>query len=195
MSRPATPPSADYAGYAEQAKKTVDKALESQKTLAKDMRGRSEEMRLLGERSQKELSKLYGLTGEQAIDLYERRFDQSIPQVARTYAAALKNFDPALLSSPSAGRFSDFIRGAADEYRQALRGEGELGSQRLYKAIEAPKTSFGSVATDPAFNVLQDRTFMETAQMPPTIRSDVESMKSLYQYAPAAKFREFTYNI
>lgn len=188
-------PSSFNSKYNELAKETVDKALQSQKTLASDMRGRGEELRLLGEESQAELSKLFGRTGEQAINLYEKRFAEDIPRIARTYAGALKEFDPALLSSPSAGRFTDFLRGAADEYRSALRGEGELGSQRLYKAIEAPKTAFGSVATDPAFNVLQDRTFMETAQKPPTVRSDVESMKSLYQYAPGPAFKSFTYNI
>lgn len=195
MGRPPTPPAPDYSGYAERAKKTVDEALKSQETLAKNMRSRGNELRKLGEKSQGELSQLFGRTGGEAINLYESRFDRDIPQIARTYAAALKGFDPALLSSPSAGRFTDFVRGAADEYRQALRGEGELVSQRLYKAIEAPKTAFGSVATDPAFNVLRDTTFMATAQRPPTVRSDVESMKSLYQYAPGPEYKKFTYNI
>lgn len=181
--------------YQALAKETVDKALKSQKTLAGEMRGRGEELRALGEESQAELSRLFGRTGGEAINLYEKRFEQDIPQIASTYAGALKTFDPALLVSPSADRFSEFVRGAADQYRQALRGEGEASSQRLYKALEAPKTAFGSVATDPAFNVLRDTTFMETAQKPPTVRSDVESMKSLYQYAPGPAFRSFTYNV
>jgi uncharacterized protein YukE len=193
--KPSKVPGPDYKGYAEEAKKTVEKALKSQQELIASMTGRGEEFRELGEASQSELASLYGRTGGEAIQRYESQFNRDIPMITETYRQALNKFDPNLLTSPSAGRFKDYLRGAVDEYRQALRGEGEVASGRLYKTLEAPQKGFGAVAVDPAFNIMYDPKFMELAKRPPTVRSDVDSMANLYSYSPGAAFKIPTYNV
>jgi len=151
-----------------------------------------ESLRRLGERtgtyetkrevSQSDLDKLFGRSGAQALQNWEQYWAEGIPALTSIYEAKQKQFSPNILGSPSYNQLTGSLRGAAQEFTGGIGQAADLSSSRLYQALASPAAGFEAIANRPAFNKLQDPTFMELAKKPPTVQSDVNSFKSLYTY-------------
>ena len=177
------PQQPDYAGAARAA---VDNALERQQELAKEIQQRAETYEGKREASQAELSSLFGRTGPEALKLYEEKFGKEIPALKTEYGTKQQTFKPSILDleSPSSSfnLLANVLRGSASEYGRATDQTSARASSRLYEALAAPIVGFEAIANRPTFNKLYDPTYMELAKRPPTVTSDVDSLKPLYTY-------------
>lgn len=128
------------------------------------------------------LGTLSGQTPAEATKSYSEDFYKTIGDVGAKYSSQLGSYDPNLLGSASATRFAGALSSSLQDYTDRLNAASTAGSARLYAALSAPIVQFQRIANDPAFNNLVDTTYMSYASNPPTVASDVQSMKPLYTY-------------
>jgi hypothetical protein len=76
----------------------------------------------------------------------------------------------------------DSLRGTTSAGTGLIAGTSERGSTRLYGTLSTPIQAFQNVQGSQAFSNLYNPYFMRMAAVPPTQRSDVESMRRLYKY-------------
>lgn len=179
-------PSAPRFDFA-RAKEIIDKAYENQQLATAALEKRAAPYEEKRELSQAELGKLTtGRTGPEAVAAYEKRFGEVIPSVTKEFEAKQRGFQPGLLNmadpTSSASLLANALRGSAQEYGSAMNQASGRASSRLYEAMAAPVLGFEQIANRPSLNKLYDPTYMELAKKPPTVASDVESMKQLYTY-------------
>lgn len=165
----------------EKANEIINRALESQEESRKRLEARTGTYETKRETSQSELDKLFGRSGAQAMQNWEQYFAQGIPALTSIYEAKQKR-EPGILGSQSYGQLTESLRGSAQEFTGGMNQASNLAASRLYQALAAPAAGFEAIANNPAFNKLQDPTFMELAKKPPTVQSDVNSFKQLYTY-------------
>jgi hypothetical protein len=134
-----------------------------------------------GEQAQSDLNKIFGRSGAEALARYEQTFAKGIPNIQSEFEAKQQRI-PQIIQSSSYADLTNALRGSAREYTAGMRGATEDASSRLYQALAAPSVAFDAVASTPTFNKLYDPRFMSLATKPPTVQSDVDSMKSLYTY-------------
>jgi hypothetical protein len=166
----------------EAAREAVDRALGEQKELTKDIRERADTYAAKTEASQSDLEKIFGLTGKEAVNTYTTNFYNTISNLTKEYKPQLQNFQPNLIDSPSYSKLTESLLDSAGAYGKGVRDVSEEGAARLYKTLAAPVVGFNAVSTNPAFNLQYDPRAMGLASKPPTVRSDVDSMKNLYTY-------------
>ena len=181
-SAPSIPPF-DFAS----AQKIVDKAYASQQAVAKQLEEKAKPYTAAREASQAELGKITtGRTGPEATKLYEQRFGTQVPAISTQYATEQKGFKPGLLDlktpNSSFNLLADVLRGSAKEYTGAMSQASSEASSRLYQTLAAPIMGFEEIVNRPSFNKLYDPKYMEYAKRPPTVSSDVDSMRQLYTY-------------
>lgn len=181
-SAPSTPPF-DFA----KAQDIVNEAYRQQQIVTKKLEEKAAPYVEAREASQAELGKLLtGRTGPEATGLYEQRFEEKVPALTKEYATKQKEFQPGLLdtSKPdsSINLLANVLRGSAQEYGGAMNRASSQASSRLYEALATPILSFEQIANRPSLNKLYDTKYMELAKRPPTVASDVDSMKQLYTY-------------
>jgi hypothetical protein len=159
-----------------------NEARAAQKKTTKYLRKQNKQLRKQVNRQQKKLGSMTGQSPAEATQNYAQDFYKTISNIGSQYSQQLANYDPNLLSSQSAKRFAGALSSSMNDYTTRLNQASQAGSARLYAALSAPISKFQQIANDPAFNNLLDSTYMAYATNPPTVRSDVESMKSLYTY-------------
>ncbi len=165
----------------EQAQDIINQAIENQKKSTKALRqwGRSYVGRT--ESSQKELDTLFGRSGEKARESWEQKFSEQIPEIRSEYEAKQKAA-PNILDSGSYNLLQGALGEIGSQFTGNMSGASGRSASQLYQALTAPAAGFEAIANRPAFNKLYDPTYMELAKNPPTVRSDVDSMRSLYTY-------------
>lgn len=166
----------------EMANQAVATARGYQKKSIKALRNQNKNLRQRINKQQNVLSTLTGQTPAEATKTFSEDFYKTIGDVGAQYSQQLSGYDPNLLASQSAKRFAGVLSASLQDYTNRLNAASRAGSARLYAALSAPVTQFQRIANDPAFNNLVDSTFMSYASNPPTVTSDVESMKGLYTY-------------
>ena len=164
------------------AQRAVSSAKKSQKQTIRALRRQVKGQRKKLGRVQEKLSTLTGATPQQATQSYSQDFYGTVGNIGQQYAKQLASFDPSIIASQSAKRFAGVLSASMKDYTNRLNALSQQGSARMYQALAAPITQFRQISEDPAFNNLVNSTFMEYATNPPTVRSDVESMKQLYTY-------------
>jgi len=164
------------------AQSAVNTALQQQKELTKELEKRGQVYAAKGEESQAQLETMFGRTGAQAVADYTKAFNEQIPAIRRSYQKKVEEFQPNLLTSKSYSGLVSALNERMSDYANRVRSEGEAGSARLYKTLEAPRNVFQSIAFDPAFNLQYDPRAMNIASNPPTVQSDVASMLRSGQY-------------
>ena len=166
----------------ERANQAAATARGIQKKSIKALRKQNKNLRSRINKQQNVLSTLTGQTPKQATQNLAQDFYKSIGDIGTQYSRQLAQYDPNLLASQSAKRFAGMLSASMQDYTSRLDAASKAGSARLYAALSAPITQFQKISEDPAFNNLVNSTFMAYASNPPTVTSDVESMKSLYTY-------------
>jgi hypothetical protein len=164
------------------ANQAVATARGYQKKSIQSLRKQNKNLRRRINKQQNVLSTLVGQTPAEATQNFSQDFYKSIGDIGAAYSRQLSSYDPNLLASQSAQRFAGALSSSLQDYTSRLNAASRAGSARLYAALSAPITQFQRIANDPAFNNLVDSTFMSYASNPPTVNSDVESMKGLYTY-------------
>lgn len=167
---------------AERAQSSVDTARKIQNKTIKTLRRQNRRLKQSINRQQTAVSNLAPLGPRQATREFSEDFYRTIGDIGNKYAGQLTQYDPNLLASQSAKRFAGMLSSSLADYTTRLNQASQAGSARLYAALAAPISQFQQIAQDPAFNNLLDQTFMSYASNPPTVTSDVESMKPLYTY-------------
>jgi len=181
-SAPSIPPF-DFA----KAQEIVNEAYKQQEIVTKKLKEKAEPYEAAREVSQAELGKiLTGRTGPEATGLYEQRFGEQVPAISKQYATEQKGFKPGLLDlqtpDSSFNLLADVLRGSSREYTGAMNRASSQASSRLYQTLAAPIMGFEQIANKPSINKLYDPTYMQYATRPPTVSSDIESMKPIYTY-------------
>jgi hypothetical protein len=166
----------------EAAKEAVDRALVEQKELTKDIRERADTYAAKTEASQSDLEKIFGLTGKEAVNTYTTNFYNTIANLNKEYKPQLENYQPNLINSPSYSKLTESLLDSTGAYKEGVQDVSEESSARLYKTLAAPILGFNAVSKNEAFNLQYDPRAMGLASKPPTVRSDVDSMKNLYTY-------------
>jgi hypothetical protein len=154
----------------------------AQKTTIKALRRQVKRQRTKLRNVQETLSTVSGRTPQQATEGFSKDFYGTVSNIGQQYAQQLANYDPNIIASQSAKRFAGVLSASMKDYTDRLNAVSQQGSARMYQALAAPITQFRQISEDPAFNNLVNSTFMEYATNPPTVRSDVESMRQLYTY-------------
>jgi len=154
----------------------------AQKKTIKALRSQVKRQRTKLRDVQETLSTVSGRTPQQATEGYSKDFYGTVSNIGQQYAQQLANYDPNIIASQSAKRFAGVLSASMKDYTDRLNAVSQQGSARMYQALAAPITQFRQISEDPAFNNLVNSTFMEYATNPPTVRSDVESMRQLYTY-------------
>jgi hypothetical protein len=154
----------------------------AQKKTIKALRSQVKRQRTKLRNVQETLSTVSGRTPQQATEGYSKDFYGTVSNIGQQYAQQLANYDPNIIASQSAKRFAGVLSASMKDYTDRLNAVSQQGSARMYQALAAPITQFRQISEDPAFNNLVNSTFMEYATNPPTVRSDVESMRQLYTY-------------
>ena len=167
---------------AERAQSAVDTARGIQKKTVRALRRQNKNLRKRINVQQENISELVPKSTKEATTQFSEDFYKTIGDIGKQYSAQLSAYDPNLLASQSAKRFAGALSASLTDYTDRLNKASQAGSARLYAALSAPITQFQAIANDPAFNNLLDSTFMAYASNPPTVTSDVESMKQLYTY-------------
>lgn len=132
--------------------------------------------------TQEQLSTLTGMTPKEATSEYSQDFYNTVSKVGQEYAKQLATYDPGVLASASAKRFAGALSASMQDYTNRLNMMSNQNAARMYQALATPVSQFRQISEDPAFNNLVNATFMQSATKPPTVRSDVDSMKQLYTY-------------
>jgi hypothetical protein len=166
----------------ELASRAVEAGREAQTKTRKYLKKRNKSLRRQLNRAQEELSTATGATPTEAKQTYEQNFLNTISSVGQQYAKQLAEYDPNILASKSAQRFAGALSASMHDYTNRLNMMSQQGAAQMYRAMAQPISQFRQISEDPAFNNLTNATFMEFATRPPTVRSDVESMKNLYTY-------------
>ena len=166
----------------EVASRAVASGREAQKQTSQKLKKAVKKARKQLTATQTTLSELTGKTPKQATKEYSKDFYNTVSEVGQQYAKQLANYDPGILASASAKRFAGTLSASMQDYTNRLNMMSQQNAARMYQALAAPVSQFRQIAEDPAFNNLVNATFMQNATKPPTVRSDVESMKSLYTY-------------
>lgn len=166
----------------EAAKDAVNTAMEQQKELTKDIYARADTYEGKTAAAQKELETLFGSTGADYAKQATQGFYSTLGNINAKYENQLKNYQPNLLSSTSYSDLTDSLKESAGEFGQGVKKTSGEGAARLYQTLAAPIIGFQATSTDPAFNLQYDPRSMGLATKPPTVRSDVDSMKPLYTY-------------
>lgn len=167
---------------AERAQSAVNTARGIQKKTIKALRRQNKRLKKRANVQQQKISSLAPMGSRQATTEMSQDFYKALGNIGTQYSRQLAQFDPNLLASQSAQRFAGMLSASMNDYTTRLNQASQAGSARLYAALAAPITQFQKIAEDPAFNNLLNQTFMAYAANPPTVTSDVESMKSLYTY-------------
>lgn len=163
------------------AQSIISDAIEKQKETAQSLQSRGQDWIRTAEQSQSDLNRIVGRSAAQALQNYERQFMTGIPAIQAEFEAKQKK-GPELIGSESYQKLGESLRGSAKEYTAGMRGASEEATTRLYQALATPLAAFDTVANKPSFNKLYDPVFMSLATKPPTVQSDVDSMKGLYTY-------------
>jgi hypothetical protein len=159
-----------------------EQARTAQRKTTKYLRKQNKKLRNQLNEQQEKLGSMAGQTPAEATQNFSQDFYNTISNIGKQYSEQLSNYNPNLLASESAKRFAGALSSSMNDYTTRLNQASQAGSARLYAALSAPISKFQQIANDPAFNNLLDSTYMAYATNPPTVRSDVESMKSLYTY-------------
>lgn len=167
---------------AQRAQAAVDKARGIQKKTIQTLRQQNKRLRQRANVQQQRVSELAPLGTKEATTQFSQDFYKTIGDIGSQYSRQLAQYDPNLLASQSAKRFAGMLSASLSDYTNRLNQASQAGSARLYAALSAPITQFQKISEDPAFNNLLNQTFMTYASNPPTVTSDVESMKQLYTY-------------
>jgi hypothetical protein len=166
----------------EAAKGAVDTAMEQQKDITADIYARADTYVDKTTKAQKELETLFGATGADYAKQATQGFYSTLGNINAKYENQLKNYQPNLIGSSSYNALTDSLKQSAGEFGQGVKKTSEEGASRLYQTLAAPLVGFQAISTDPAFNLQYDPRSMGLAAKPPTVRSDVDSMKQLYTY-------------
>ncbi len=166
----------------EMASRAVSAGQEAQKKTRKYLSGKLKRTRKQLKGAQEQLSTLTGATPQQAKEEYTKDFYNTIAGIGTEYARQVAKFDPNILASASAKRFAGALSSSLQDYTNRLNLVSQQGAAQMYRALAEPISKFRQISEDPAFNNLTNATYMEYATQPPTVRSDVESMKQLYTY-------------
>lgn len=164
------------------AREAADRAYKEQQRLIEDIRNRATEYE---NKAKSQISVLEGLSGTSMKDYISQArsgFEKYMGDITSQYKPQFENYTPNILSSSSMSQLGDTLRQAGSEFREGVQAVSEEGSARLYKTLAAPIQQFSQTAMNPAFNLALDPRSMALASRPPTVRSDVDSMKQLYTY-------------
>jgi hypothetical protein len=164
------------------AQRIIQDAIQKQSETEGKLLSRGDYYKGLEKEAQFQLGSLFGRSGEEARKSYEEAFAAGIPNIKSEFETRQSFFNPRVIKSSSYADLADSLKGSAQEYTAGMRGATEEASSRLYQALMAPSVAFDAVAQTPTFNKLYDPRFMSLATKPPTVQSDVDSMKSLYTY-------------
>lgn len=167
---------------AERAQASVNTARDIQKRTIVALRRQNQRLKKRANKQQQAISNLAPMGPKEATTQLSQDFYKTIGDIGSQYSRQLAQYDPNLLASQSAKRFAGMLSSSLSDYTNRLNQASQAGSARLYAALSAPITQFQKIAEDPAFNNLLNQTFMSYASNPPTVTSDVESMKKLYTY-------------
>jgi len=167
---------------AERAQASVNTARDIQKRTIVALRRQNQRLKKRANKQQQAISNLAPMRPKEATTQLSQDFYKTIGDIGSQYSRQLAQYDPNLLASQSAKRFAGMLSSSLSDYTNRLNQASQAGSARLYAALSAPITQFQKLAEDPAFNNLLNQTFMSYASNPPTVTSDVESMKQLYTY-------------
>jgi len=164
------------------AKEVVETAKEDQANLTENIYARAATYEGKTAAAQKELETLFGSTGADYAKKATEGFYSTLENINAKYENELKNYQPNLIGSSSYSNLTDSLRQSAGEFGQGVKKTSGEGAARLYQTLAAPLVGFQAISTDPAFNLQYDQRSMGLATKPPTVRSDVDSMKPLYTY-------------
>jgi len=164
---------------------SVNNAMAAQQQSIADLRNQAATYEAKTKTAQDQLETLFGSTGKEAADTYTKNFYNTLANITAEYKPKFENFDPNLLGSDSTQRLNKSLRESSAAYKQGVQDVSEQGSARLYQTLATPITAFNALEKNPAFNLQYDPVAMSLATRPPTIRSDVESMKNLYDWGYA----------
>jgi hydroxymethylpyrimidine pyrophosphatase-like HAD family hydrolase len=164
------------------ASSAVSAGKEAQKKTRKYLSKKNKSLRRQLNRAQEDLALATGTGPTEAKETYNQNFLNTIAAIGQQYSKQLAQYDPNILASKSAKRFAGELNKSMQDYTNRLNLMGQRGAAQMYQAMAQPISQFRQISEDPAFNNLTNATFMEFATNPPTVRSDVESMKNLYTY-------------
>lgn len=179
------------------AKEAVETAKQDQIDLIASTQARAEAYEGKTASAQKELETLFGSTGADYAKQATQGFYSTLGNINAKYENELKNYQPNLIGSSSYSNLTDSLRQSAGEFGQGVKKTSGEGAARLYQTLAAPLVGFQATSADPAFNLQYDPRSMGLATKPPTIRSDVDSMKDLYTYTGdiGSMKNLYTYNV
>jgi hypothetical protein len=163
------------------AQDIIDQAIQNQTKARIKLRDWGRDYIDRTETAQSELDTLFGRSGAQAVQSWEKGFSEGIPGLQATYELKQQKA-PGILNSSSFDLLKGTLGESASQFTGGMDTASGKTSAQLYQALAAPAAGFEAIANRPAFNKLYDPTYMELAKNPPTVRSDVDSMKSLYTY-------------
>jgi hypothetical protein len=176
--KPAGP---NYGQLQQAAKQAVDETLEAQKQVQQYFKQRTNRYLNMNEAAQGRLDRAFGTSGADYVKAMNETYYPGMQKVTNQYQSLLTQ-EPKLLGTASFNDLTNVLRQSAGEYGQAVTTASQMAGDRLYKTLGAPSAVSEDLATSTAANNLLNSTFMDVAKRPPTIRSDVESMKNLYTY-------------
>lgn len=166
----------------EAAKSAVEDAMAEQKKLVNELEKRTGKYTDKYRAVTNKLGDITGTSIEDFIPQVTKGFYDTLGSVRSEFQPKLENFQPNLLSSPSYQGLSGELKGMASDYTRAVGNVTQDVSGRLWDTLDAPQMAFTASSRNPAFENLLNPRYMSLAQQPPTVRSDVDSMKNLYTY-------------
>lgn len=164
------------------AKGAVEDAMRQQRELVDEIEKRTKRYENKYERATEDLGSITGTTIKEYIPQVTQRFYDTLSNVRSEFQPKLEDFQPNLLSSPSYSGLTGQLKGMAADYSQAVGNVAGDVSGRLWDTLDAPEMAFTASSKNPAFENLLNPRYMNLVQQPPTVRSDVDSMKNLYTY-------------
>jgi hypothetical protein len=165
-----------------QAIEAVDKALEAQKQQIAEIQAKMPEYEQKFKDATSRLASLTGTSAPEFVTGATQRFYDTLSQVKSEYEPKMENFQPNVINSESTSSLNNYLAGVGQLYTENLGQVGSDMSNRLYSTLSAPQAAFTASALNPAFENLKNKDYMNFATKPPTVRSDVDSMRQLYTY-------------
>ena len=177
--------------FAQRAREVVDKALEQQKLVTKDLQEQTG--KYIGTdapqdyaQAIRELGGASGRTFSEYVGKAEGGFGKVTDDYirgGRAFGPGLTNFRPNLLASDSTSQLTNYLSAVGQKFAEGTQDVGESGRDRLFALPEQAQNAFTASALNPAFENLRNAQYVNFAKEPPTVANDAMKMyRNMFTY-------------
>lgn len=182
------------------AKKTINKAIESQKQLTADISAQAGSYlgsapATLGE-GYEQLGNITGADPAAYVSGTRAVYPQLQGQTD-AMRGALADFKPGIIDSGSTRKTTDYLQSLIRQYERGLTGQAIAGSERLRQLPGMAREAFETSYKSPAFELMKDAQAMNMAEDPKTVSqlTDPRFQKGFREYMEYGPSDFYNYNV